>query len=117
LRSSIQAAVLGNVTDDRQRAVRRGNKESSQQNHAYTRCDTTHREGFQQVEQLGLSGLNDDGTSSLYQVDCGATEDGEPNGGHTSWHQQNTDAEFANATAEGNTCQEHAYEREPRNPP
>ena len=64
-----------------------------------------------------ISGLTDDGTSSLLQVDCGATEDGEPNGGHTSWHQQNTDAEFANATAAGNTCQEHAYERRPRNPP
>src|SRR5699024_4316877 len=97
--------------------VGRGNEEGSQQDHTDYCGNRTTREGLQQVKQLCLSGLTGNGLTVLLQVDCGAAENCEPDGGNTSRNQHDAKAEFANAAAARNTSQEHPHECGQRNPP
>ena len=53
----------------------------------------------------------------MLHVDSGAAEDSEPQGGYAGWNKQDAKAELADGTATGDTCQEHAHERGPGNPP
>ena len=43
---------------------------------------------MQEVKQLYLGGFAGDGFAVLLHVDCGATEDGEPQGGNAGWDKQ-----------------------------